>query len=123
MKLRKLLALAMAAVLAVSSASVALADGPDGLFELNGTRYGSLAEAIDDVPNGVETTITLTNSITEESAVTIPEGKNIVLDLGGFEYTLSGSASIDTGIDQNITTDVYALLNQGRFRSKVDRSL
>ena len=118
MKLRKLLALAMAAVLAVSSASVALADGPDGLFELNGTRYGSLAEAIDDVPNGVETTITLTNSITEESAVTIPEGKNIVLDLGGFEYTLSGSASIDTGIDQNITTDVYALLNQGTLSVK-----
>ena len=85
MKLRKLLALAMAAVLAVSSASVALADGPDGLFELNGTRYGSLAEAINAVQNEIETTITLTSSVTETEPVTIPEGKNIVLDLGGFE--------------------------------------
>ena len=118
MKLRKLLALAMAAVLAVSSASVALADGPDGPFELNGERYGSLAEALNEVENGQTATITLTNSITEESAVTIPEGKNIVLDLGGFEYTLSGSGSISTGIDQNITTDVYALLNQGTLSVK-----
>ena len=87
-------------------------------FMVNGQSYETLAKAIDDVPNGVETTITLTNSITEESAVTIPEGKNIVLDLGGFEYTLSGKDSISTGIDQNITTDVYALLNQGTLSVK-----
>ena len=84
MKLRKLLALAMAAVLAVSSASVAMADDPDGLFELNGIRYGSLAEALDEVENGQTATITLCDNYTGGGAKIEGTDKIITIDLNGF---------------------------------------
>ena len=100
MKLRKLLALAMAAVLAVSSASVAVADGPDGLFELNGVRYGSLAEALDKVENGQTATITLQDNYTGGGAIIEGTDKNITIDLNGFTYTVGeptvGSAGTET---------------------------
>ena len=100
MKLRKLLALAMAAVLAVSSASVAVADGPDGLFELNGDRYGSLAEALGKVENDQTATITLRDNYTGGGAKIEGTGKNITIDLNGFTYTVGeptvGSAGTET---------------------------
>ena len=101
MKLRKLLALAMAAVLAVSSASVAMADGPDGLFELNGDRYGSLAEALDKVENGQTATITLRDNYTGGGAQFEGTGKIITIDLSGFTYTVGEPTVGSVGTETN----------------------
>ena len=49
------------------------------------TTYGSLAEAVADVPAGKETTITMIadHTIIGNTGVTIPAGREIILDLNG----------------------------------------
>lgn len=55
------------------------------VVEYDGTYYDSLAEAIDAVHDNEEATITFVDNVSAN--VIIPEGKNIILDIG--EYTLS----------------------------------
>ena len=75
MKLRKLLALAMAAVLAVSSASVAVAD------DVSVGESGDLATAISSASNG--DTITLTGDVALDQPITITKDLIIKGGKGG----------------------------------------
>lgn len=61
----------------------------DKVAEVGGVSYGSLAEALANVPDGAETEVKLLASTREN--VVIPAGKNVVLDLNGF--TLSGGTN------------------------------
>ena len=79
MKLRKLLALAMAAVLAVSSASVAMA------AETSVAEGGDLAAAISSASDG--DTITLTGNVTLSTEVTISDGRKIEIIGNGHTIT------------------------------------
>ena len=57
--------------------------------ESNGVKYTSIQEAINAATDGVETTVTLLQSVTlVGESIEIPPTKKIVLDLGG--YTLTG---------------------------------
>ena len=51
----------------------------------NGIEYDTLQEAINSVPNGVETTVTLLQDVRENFQ--IPAGKEVILDLNGFELS------------------------------------
>ena len=61
----------------------------DKVAEVGGVSYGSLAEALANVPDGAETEVKLLASTREN--VVIPADKNVVLDLNGF--TLSGGTN------------------------------
>ena len=112
MKLRKLLALAMAAVLAVSSASVAVA------AELSVKNEAELKNAIEEAVG--DTRVTLGANIT--ASIEISTGKTITLDLNGF--TLTNEAEhhtivnhgnltiVGTGTVDNISHGKCAILNE-----------
>ncbi len=64
----------------------------DATVEVNGMKYSSLQEAISAIPDGTQTTVKLLGDITE--AITIPEGKNIVLDLNGHSIISSSGDAV-----------------------------
>ena len=74
--------------------------------EINGTKYVTLADAVAAVPtDGTETTITMIGNETmvSNAGVTIPDGKNVVLDLNGktvkgvFENPTSAQTILNKG--------------------------
>lgn len=58
----------------------------------NDVAYTTLQSAVDAAEDGTETTITLQENVTED--ITVPEGKNIVLNLNGKTVTNSTSHTI-----------------------------
>lgn len=95
--MKKLLAVVLAAAMAIGTASVALADDT-GLFELNGTRYDTLQDAVNAAGEG--DTITLLES-TVGSGVKVASGKNFTIDFGGFTYTVNNETVGSTGTETN----------------------
>lgn len=95
--MKKLLAMLLAAAMTIGTASVALADDT-GLFELNGTRYDTLQEAVNAAGKG--DTITLLES-TAGSGVKVASGKNFTIDFGGFTYTVNDETVGSTGTETN----------------------
>lgn len=90
---------------------------------IGNTQYATLGEAIAAVPDGVQTMITIVNSFSQASQITIPAGKDIVLDLN--ENTITGTmmtptmisvigsltvknGTIDGQINPNVTVTVNA---------------
>lgn len=73
--------------------------------EANGYQYDTLAAAIAAVPDGVETTVTLTADCQLDDTVAIPEGKIVVLDLNGMAVTVPAPGSDGKSL--------YALDNKG----------
>ena len=63
--------------------------------QIGDVKYETLADAVAAVPAGTETTITMIDNetIVGNAGVTIPVGKNIVLDLNGKTVTLSVTES------------------------------
>lgn len=95
--MKKLLAMLLAAAMTIGTASVALADDT-GLFELNGTRYDTLQEAVNEAGEG--DTINLLES-TAGSGVKVASGKNFTIDFGGFTYTVNDETVGSTGTETN----------------------
>ena len=65
---------------------------PNGTAVVNGTTYNTLAAALNAVDTSDQTTITLLKNTTE--AITIPNTKNIVLNLGGHILSNSSASTI-----------------------------
>ena len=95
--MKKLLAMLLAAAMTIGTASVALADDT-GLFELNGTRYDTLQDAVNAAGEG--DTITLLGS-TVGSGVKVASEKNFTIDFGGFTYTVNDETVGSTGTKTN----------------------
>ncbi len=95
--MKKLLAMLLAAAMTIGTASVALADDT-GLFELNGTRYDTLQEAVNEAGEG--DTINLLES-TDGSGVKVKSGKNFTIDFGGNTYTITGGTVGSPGTETN----------------------
>ena len=95
--MKKLLAMLLAAAMTIGTASVALADDT-GLFQLNGTRYDTLQEAVNEAGEG--DTITLLET-TAGPGVKVESGKNFTIDFGGFTYTVNDETVGSTGTETN----------------------
>ena len=95
--MKKLLAMLLAAAMTIGTASVALADDT-GLFKLNGTRYDTLQEAVNEAGEG--DTIYLLES-TDGSGVKVKSGKNFTIDFGGNTYTITGGTVGSPGTETN----------------------
>ena len=87
------------------------------IAESEGTDYNTITEAISKVPAGVETTITLHCDANEN--ITIPSGKNVILDLNGYYLSSelkgriiknSGTLTI-TGGDMNSDLAEYSAID------------
>ena len=63
-------------------------------FVVNGSRYGSLQEAVNAVPNNVQTTITLTRNVDSNQKATINKNQNIILDLGTYTINHTGNDTV-----------------------------
>lgn len=80
---------------------------PNGIL-VNGVVYNTLSDAINAVPDNVETTVTLYKDvIVEGESLEIPETKNIILDLN--EHTISS---------ENFTANGRVLTNAGTLTVK-----
>ena len=89
--MKKLLAMLLAAAMTIGTASVALADGADQVSSMS-----ELKQAVGQAPDHVPTVITLTGNISgvrTEDIVTIPDEKNIILDMAGHSITVDSSFS------------------------------
>ena len=74
--------------------TVANVSSGNPVAEIDGHGYASLQAAVDAVPaDGTKTTITLLDDIEQTVTVTIPSGKNIVLDMA--EKTISAADDYD----------------------------
>ena len=72
--------------------------------------YTSIQDAIAACPEGTQKTITIENNVIATSTITIPEGKDIILDLNGF--TIIGE-NVDNVIENNGTLTILDGLNRG----------
>lgn len=74
----------------VEAQNVAETAVEDGAFEVEGTKYATLAEAIAAVKEGG--TITLTSNVPNATGVAVWEkdNKNFTIDFGGYTYTIVG---------------------------------
>ena len=103
MRKRRILSLLTALALCLSLLPVtALADG--NVAAIDGKKYDTLANAINNVPgDGTATTITLLKSFSTTS-FEIPSNKNITLDLNGCELDLgSGRYGVKLNTDSTFT--------------------
>ena len=86
--------------------------------QIGSTFYTTLQAAVNEVTDGTETTITLLDDVdmgyltkptTDTGLVTIPAGKNIILDLAG--HTISGNLITDG----NTYAKAHVILNNGKL--------
>ncbi len=79
------------------------AGADDEVAQIGEAKYATLAEAIAEVPaDGTETTITMIadETIAGNAGITIPVGKNIVLDLNGF--------TVKNAVNENKASQVFS---------------
>lgn len=85
---------------------------------IGNTRYATLSEAIGAVPDGVQTTITILGSFSQASQITIPAGKDIILDLNGNTITgtmmtqiisVLGSLTVQNGTIDGVNNPNYTV--------------
>ena len=65
--------------------------------KIGDTEYATLADAVNAVPDGTETTITLISNAANTNALNIASGKIIVLDLQGYSVSRSLNTAADDG--------------------------
>lgn len=83
---QKILALLLAVALVLAMSSTALADGK--VCAIGEEEYASLQDAVNEVKDGTQTTITLLDDTTG-GGVIVPSGKNIIFDLDDHTYTVN----------------------------------
>lgn len=118
---QKILALLLAVALLLAMSSTALADGP--VCKMNGVEYDSLQEAVDEITDGTETTITLLKNA-EGGGVKVPSGKNIIFDLGDYTYTVTDPLVGSTGTETNgfqLLRDSTIKIQNGKIDSKEEK--
>ena len=90
---------AYANLVTVTGGSVKV-EGVDPVAKIDNVYYGTLADAITAVPtDGTKTTITLLKS-TEGAGIKTADRQNVVIDFGGFTYTINGLVG-STGTESN----------------------
>ena len=96
--MKKFFSLVLALVMALSLTTVAW--GADEVAEYNGTKYATLADAVDDVPAGGTATITLLKSTTGAGIKLVSaDAKNITFDFDGYTYTCTDPAVGSSGTE------------------------
>lgn len=86
---------------------------------IGSTRYATLSEAVDAVPeDSTETTITLYSDITSLSKINVLDGKNIVLDMNDCTFTSSivSGYAIDVSGKLDIKGGILSVENAGGVR-------
>ena len=118
-----LLTLAMALTLLPVSA---MAEGPaDPVAKIGDTTYATLKDAIDAVPSNGETPtmITVLRNVTDAVGMTVPSGKNFIVDFGGYTYTVNkpgaGSKNTETQAFQ-LLKDSTIVFKNGTLRVAED---
>lgn len=79
-------------------------------FSTDGKKYQDLQEAITDTESGH---ITVLHTAVQSEAISVPEGKNIFLDLGGYSLTLNGSTNVQDSLSGSDFT--AAMVNKGKL--------
>lgn len=96
----------------VATQNVAETAVEDGAFEVEGTKYATLAEAIAAVKEGG--TITLTSNVDNAEGIAVDEGKNFTIDFGGHTYTVKTPGA---GLP-NTETNAFQLLKDSTITMK-----
>lgn len=67
--------------------------------EINGETYFTLADAVKAVKDGE--TITLTKNVTDAEGISVPGGKNFIVDFNGKTYTVAGPGAGSANTETN----------------------
>lgn len=67
---------------------------PGAFVKVNGGKFSNI-DVLKYIDRGSDITVSLTNSVALSSAIRIPEGSNVVLDLGGNKVSRSGGMLFD----------------------------
>lgn len=67
---------------------------PDAFVKVTAGMFSNI-DVLKYIDSGSDITVSLTNSVALSSAITIPEGSNVVLDLGGNKVSRSGGMLFD----------------------------
>lgn len=67
---------------------------PDAFVKVNGGKFSNI-DVLKYIDRSSDITVSLTNSVALSRAITIPEGSNVVLDLGGNKVSRSGGMLFD----------------------------
>ncbi len=99
----------------VSVSTLESIENPEELIEVNSVGYSDLQSAINACEDSVQTTIKLYGNITLTSNITIPTGKNIILDYNGYlinpdTYTVTNNGTFN---EINLKEGNNKLVNQG----------
>lgn len=105
----------------VEAQNVAETAVEDGAFEVEGTKYATLAEAIAAVKEG--DIITLTSNVDNAEGIAVDEGKNFTIDFNGKTYTVktpgAGSPNTETNAFQLLKDSTITMKN-GTIRISAD---
>ncbi len=119
-KFKRLTAGLLGAVMALSVCSFTAFAEDEKVAKIGDKEYESVTEALEKVTDGTKTTIKLIANTKED--IEIPEGKNIVLDLGDYTITNDDNHTIinkgelkikGEGTVDNITHQKAAIFNEG----------
>lgn len=106
--------------------TAAMAEGPaDPVAQIGNTTYATLKDAIDAVPSngGTPTMITVLRNVTDAVGMTVPSGKNFIVDFGGYTYTVNkpgaGSKNTETQAFQ-LLKDSTIVFKNGTLRVAED---
>ena len=83
---------------------------------IGNTHYDTLADAVNAVDTGVETTIELLRNVTDGTGIIVDSGKNIIINFAGHTYTVTGTPAGSTGTKNQcfqLLKDSTVIMNNG----------
>ncbi|MBR5827091.1 MAG: fibronectin type III domain-containing protein [Clostridia bacterium] len=96
---RKALSILFAVMLLVTALSLSAFAENEAVAKIGDTEYATLEEAIAAVPaDGTETTVTLLSDA-EGNGIIVKAGQNVVIDFGGFTYSVEGKTVGSVGTE------------------------
>lgn len=97
----KKITLCMALIIALLLIPGVILAAEGNVAKIGDTEYATLADAVNDVPTGTETTITLLRDVESGCGFVVQKDQNIIIDFAGYTYDASIPLVGSTGTETN----------------------
>ena len=76
-------------------------DRSEPVAKIGDKLYMTLNDAVASITDDTQTTIALLRNVDDATGISVPSGRNIIFDFGGYTYTLSGPGAGSPGTETN----------------------